>query len=105
MSIRIEIKNTELNFKSGNSNRTGKPYEFAEMEGWAHLPGEPYPIKIKFSLPDENKGADGRWNAYPPGNYELDLVKSLSVGKFDRLEITQRLHLKAISAPRATAAA
>lgn len=90
--IKIEIKSTDVNRKSGNSKHTGKPYEFVEQEGWAHLPGEPYPVKCRFTLPDDVNNGGAR-PPYAPGSYTIDLSKCLNVGRFESLQLSNRLHL------------
>ncbi len=102
--IKVEVKNPECFRKAGNSQKTGKPYEFVEQEGWVHLPNEPYPVKCRFTLPDERQGSP-----YPPGTYSIDLGKCLTVGRFDALHLSNRLYLVAFqparsAAPRSVAA-
>lgn len=92
MSIKIEIKKADAVRKAGTGKNSGKDYEFFEQEGWAFLPDEPYPVRCKFTLPDDRGSTP-----YPAGMYELDLGKCLNVGKFDSLQLANRLVLLPVS--------
>ncbi len=101
--IKVEVKSTDISRKTGNSQKSGKPYDIAEQEAWAHLPGEPYPVKISVTLPDDHL-RDGQWQAYAIGAYELDLGRSLSVGRFGSLQVASRLVLKKLEGAASRAA-
>ena len=81
--IKIDIKSTECTEKSGTAKGTGKRYSFKEQQAWAHLPGEPYPSKIKLTLNDDEQ-------PYPVGSYTL-APDSLYVGDFNALALKPRL--------------
>lgn len=87
MSIRIEIKSTELTPRQVLSK--GKTFNFLEQTGWAHTYGpngepNPYPEKLRITLPR------GQETAYPPGDYTLHPA-SFYVGQYGDLELSARL--------------
>lgn len=81
--LTIEIESTELNIKSGNSARTGKPYQIREQTGYVHIPPNKYPQPIKITLEDDAQ-------PYQPGKYQL-ADNSFFVGRYDDLQMRPRL--------------
>ena len=77
--MHIEIQSTELFVKSGNAKSTGKPYSIRKQDAWAHIEGQPYPVRIGFNL-EENAAP------FQPGMYVLD-ERSFYVDKFGNLSI------------------
>jgi hypothetical protein len=59
--IRIEIKSTDVQHRTGTSKRTGNPYELFEQRGWLHG-AKDYPTEVSFIL---DKGQ----TAFAPGFY------------------------------------
>jgi len=87
MTVRIEIKSTEVRPRTINSN--GKSFQFLEQEGWIHTldpAGNPnaYPEKFIVTLPK------GQEQPYPVGDYTLH-PGSFYVGRFRRLDMSPRL--------------
>lgn len=98
--IQIEVKSAAVETKTGNSQKTGKPYQIAEQEAWGHFVDakgqpHPYPQKIRLTL------EDGR-QPYPVGTYTL-APESLYPDRFG--QITIRAKLKPIASSLAKAAA
>lgn len=90
--LTIEIESTELNIKSGNSARTGKPYQIREQTGYVHIPPNKYPQPIKITLEDDAQ-------PYQPGKYQLG-DNSFFVGRYDDLQMRPRLVPVAASVSR-----
>lgn len=89
MSIRIEIRTTELRDREVTQRSTGRIFRFKEQDAWAHTTNDkgeaqPYPEKIVVTLPR------GREVPYEPGDYTLHPA-SFYVGKFASLEMSPRL--------------
>lgn len=83
--IKIEIKSTDINTKSGVSGKTGKPYTIREQSGYAHTHDRDgklfeYPVQMKVSLQDGSQ-------PYAPGFYTL-APESLYTNGFQQLAIT-----------------
>lgn len=81
--MRIEIQSTDLFTKSGNAKTTGKPYSIRKQDAWAHIEGQPYPVRISFNLEDNAA-------PYQIGMYVLD-ERSFYVDKFGNLSIGRLL--------------
>lgn len=81
--MRIEIQSTELFVKSGNAKATGKPYSIRKQDAWAHIDGQPYPVRIGFNLEEGSA-------PYQPGFYMLN-EQSFYVDKFGNLSIGRLL--------------
>lgn len=77
--MKIEIRDTKTDNKSGVAKATGKPYSINEQRGYVHLDGQPYPKEIKFSIKDGS-------TAYVPGFYSLSDA-SFFVNKFGGLTV------------------
>lgn len=92
--MKIEIKDTKVNEKSGTSAKTNKPYTIREQAGYAHLPNSAYPVEISITL---DKDAP----AWSPGMYLVDDA-SFYADRFKRLTIG-RLELRPIAATQAKA--
>jgi len=89
MSIRIEVKSTELVQRTVTQRSTNKQFSFAEQTAWAHTVDtngnpNPYPEKIRVTLPR------GQENAYPVGEYTLH-PGSFYVGQYGDLAMSVRL--------------
>lgn len=82
--MKIEVKSSELNVKSGTSKRTGKPFSITEQSAYLHMDGEAYPVRCVLPIED---GAQ----AYAPGMYET--ASELTVGDFGRLSVSRKLRL------------
>lgn len=94
-AVKVEIESSQTRYVSGESKRTGKRYAFSTQEGFVHIPGNKYPQKIEFVIPDEMDG-----KGYPPGIYRL-ADDSIYVDRNNKLAINVRLE----SARAQTAAA
>lgn len=101
MTIKIEVKSTEVATKSGTSAKTGKPYNIREQVGvWAytadrHGNPHPYPQRISVQLQEDQ-------DAYPVGVYTV-APESFYVNRFGGLECG--LVLKAVASSLGKAAA
>jgi len=93
MTIRINIKSTELETKNGTSKASGKAYSIREQTGYAMM-GEEI-RKVTISL-ERDQGY------YPVGLYEL-LDSSFTTNNFGQL-VVGRLHLKPLAAAAAKVA-
>lgn len=82
--MKIEVKSNDVNVKSGNAKRTGRPYTIREQVGYLHVPGEAYPQRCVLNLEDGQE-------PYPPGIYETS--NELYVGDFGRLAVSRRMTL------------
>ena len=84
--MKVVIENSTVSVRSGSTNgrdwtiRTQSARVVSDL--WAG------PIEIQLS--------DGQ-DPYSPGEYQLDLERSVRIGSFGRLEITRTLHLTAVS--------
>jgi len=90
MTIRIEIKSTEVSVRSG-IGKSGRPYEIVEQIGFIELNDERRKLRINV-----DKGAQ----PYAPGEYTLD-ESSFSVDQYGGLAVRVRLKALAKSAARA----
>lgn len=70
--IKIRIASSETVTKSGTS-KTGKPYSFKQQTGFVDLNDEIRKIDITL---------DDGVSAYQVGNYTLDLMQYIVVGRF-----------------------
>ena len=82
MSIKIEVKTSPVQERSGEKN--GKAWSIRTQTGWAYMfdqEGKPldYPIKIQMQL-EKNQ------QPYAAGNYTISPLSFL-VGDFDKLSI------------------
>lgn len=84
--INIEVKSAETRYVSGTSQK-GKPFSFYKQDAYAHLPGEPYPIRVEISH-------DKSEQAYQPGMYTI-LPDSFYVDRFNSLTLG-RLNLQQV---------
>lgn len=93
MDIQVEIESTEVIIKSGNSAKTGKPYQIREQRAYVTLPGQKYPQNIKVTLDDNSA-------PYPPGIYTVG-PDSFFVGRFEDLQMRLRLvpFVRQVSSP------
>lgn len=83
MSLMIEITSTDLNVKSGTSQRTGKPYHIREQTAYMHKKGNPYPDKFTISIEQDQA-------PFPIGNYDLH-PGSFYVDRFNQLAVRPKL--------------
>lgn len=60
--IKVDIKNPEVTTRPWDIN--GRSGVARSQEGWAWLPGDPFPMKIKVKLTKDQQ-------AYVPGSYQL----------------------------------
>ena len=79
----IEVQSTEIINNSGVSARTGKPYSIDKQIGWAHMPGQPYPVQIELEpMKNEHNQAQpyavGSY-ALAPSSFYVDRYKSLCI--------------------------
>lgn len=84
MALRIEVKSDAVETRSGTS-KNGKPYSIRSQTAYAYTYEQngnpkPFPERISLNLEDNQQ-------AYPVGNYALDLEKSIYVGDFGRLSL------------------
>jgi len=95
--IVIEFKKPSV-IKQVKRKSDGQQFNIPEQEGWAHIPGMDYPIRVIVSL---DRGQDG----YPLGKYKL-LPASIFVDRNAQLQLKRSLALEPVSAsaPRAVAA-
>lgn len=89
MTIRIEVKSTNLERRAVTQRSTGKQFTFDEQEAWAHTVDQqgtphPYPQRIRITLPK------GQADAYPVGDYTLHPA-SFYVGNYGDLAMAVRL--------------
>lgn len=89
MTIRIEVKSTDLTPRQVTQRNTGKVFHFQEQTAWAHTCAadgqpHPYPEKLRITLPR------GQETAYPVGDYTLH-PGSFYVGQYGDLELSLRL--------------
>lgn len=82
--MKIEVKSSEVNVKSGTSKKSGKPYSIREQVAYLHVQGEAYPQRCVLQLEDEQQ-------PYAPGVYET--ANELYVGDFGRLAVSRRMTL------------
>lgn len=82
--MRISIDTTETQTKSG-TGKNGKPYSITTQTGYADT-GKRYPSEVRIRLQDGEK-------PYAPGEYCIDFEKSVYVGAFDRLALSEELVL------------
>lgn len=93
--IKIEVDDTYVDHKSGDSAKTGKPYEINTQEVWAYMPGQRHPEKVKVQVPSKNQ-------PYPKGDYNADLAPCIVVGGFKEFAFdNRRLVLQAVAAKAA----
>lgn len=100
MSLKIEVKTTEVHTKSGIAAKTGKPYSIREQEAWAYTTDRngqpnPYPQRIRVTLDDEQ-------TPYPVGLHTIS-PSSFYVGQFDQMMF--RVRLQPLGAQQAAKAA
>lgn len=88
--MRISIDNTETHTKSG-TGKNGKPYSITTQTGYADM-GKRYPSEVRIRLEDGDK-------PFPPGEYTIDFEKSVFVGAFDRLALSEELVLVPLGEP------
>lgn len=86
--LKVEIATELVDTKSGNSQKTGKPYCIREQEAWCFFFGRdgkplPHPQRIRLTLDDDQA-------PYPIGTYQLD-PSSLYAGKFGQVMVSARL--------------
>lgn len=86
--LKVEIATTLVDTKSGNSQKTGKPYCIREQEAWCFFFGRdgkplPHPQRIRLTLDDDQ-------HPYEIGTYQLD-PSSLYAGKFGQIMVAARL--------------
>lgn len=99
MSIKIEVKSTEVHTKSGTAAATGKPYSIREQDAWAFTTdreGNPqeYPQAIRITLDDQQQ-------PYPVGFHTI-APTSFYVGQWGQLMC--RIRLKPLGAQTAAKA-
>jgi len=82
--MKIEVKSSEVNVKSGTSKKSGKPYTIREQPAYLHVAGEAYPQRCVLQLEDDQQ-------PYAPGMYET--ADELYVGDFGRLAVSRRMTL------------
>lgn len=82
--MRISIDSTEVNTKSG-TGKNGKPYSIATQTAFVDT-GKRYPAECRIRLADENK-------PWPVGEYTIDFEKSVFVGAYDRLTLSEEVVL------------
>lgn len=86
--MRIEIVSAEYRDFSGMSGRTGKAYSMRKQEGFAHIEGQKYPVRIEFNIPQNSTG-------WTPGMYEL-LEDSFFIDRYGSLALSGELKLKPV---------
>jgi len=84
--MKIEVKSAQVFHKSVMGKTSGRTSHFVEQEAWAEVNGEYRRLRV--SVPDEGRDADGRPvnpKPYPVGFYEVSEA-SYSVNGFGGLE-------------------
>lgn len=61
--LRIVVKSTEVQSRSGNAKRSGKPYTMRTQHAWVDL-GKAFPQEVRITLGDEQA-------PFPVGEYTL----------------------------------
>jgi hypothetical protein len=82
--MKVTIDNTEVSERSGTTAQ-GKPYRIRTQLGYADL-GKRYPSEVRIRLKDDAQ-------AYAPGEYSIDLGKSVYVSKYGSLALSEELVL------------
>jgi hypothetical protein len=85
MSIKIEVKTTEVSTKSGTSAKTGKPYSIREQEAWAYTTDRdgrphPYPQRIRITLGDDQPPYPTGLHTLSPASFFVDRFGGLALG-------------------------
>lgn len=94
MEVKVEVTALEVVTRSGTNERG--QWQMHEQVAYLHLSNQQYPLKITLSLPKERQGTP-----WPVGWYQLDLVQSLYVGGYGKLQLGT-LYLAPIPSPAAT---
>ena len=87
--LNITVNNETITKREGISAKTNKPYSLYSQEVVIELNGEIR--KVPINRPDEKK-------YYPAGNYTLDPVSLLRVGRFG-LELDNYKEIELVSVP------
>lgn len=98
--IKIEIVSASVVHKTGTSQKTGKPFDIPEQEGWAHFHDRegklnPHPTKVRITL-------DRDQAPYSVGVYSL-APESLYSDQWGQICIRPRLRSIASAAVKAAA--
>lgn len=85
MSIKIEVKTTEVQTKSGTSAKSGKPYSIREQEAWAYTTDRegkphPYPQRIRLTLGDDQQPYPVGLHTLGPASFYVDRFSGLALG-------------------------
>lgn len=84
----LTFESTEVHTKSGNSSRTGKPYNIREQSAWLHV-GQKFPVSVRIQLGDQQP-------PYAPGDYAIE--RPFIAGRFESLQVSRDLGLTPIKA-------
>lgn len=79
--IKIEVKDSATRVVSGNSKKTGKSYEFHKQDAFAHLPGEPYPVRMEFSHESAKDALAPGMYLLTPESFYVDRYGKLTLGR------------------------
>lgn len=79
MKMKVDIKTVQVDVKSGTSKK-GRPYSFRIQTGYLHVPNEPFPVKFKFMLEDEQE-------ALQVGPAEVHLDKSIYLNAYGEMQV------------------
>lgn len=82
MKLKVEVESDFVEARGGITAK-GKPWQMYEQRVWVYL-GSKFPKEVTLTLDD------GNTSGYRPGMYEIDLLPTLTVGDFGRLEIDGR---------------
>lgn len=81
--FKIEISSTDIRTREVTSQKSGQKFTFVEQDAYVHVPGQPYPVRSRVTLPR------GQSNAYPVGMYRTS-DNSVRVSPYG--EITVKLN-------------
>lgn len=82
--VTVTIESDKLHVRSGISQK-GKPYTIREQEAYIDL-GKRFPVETKLNLDEEQP-------AWPPGEYDIDVIASLYVDRFGGMAISSNPQL------------
>lgn len=88
--MRISIDSENVIVKSG-VGKNEKPYEICTQVAYLDI-GKRYPVEFKFRVFDKTK-------PYPPGEYVIDMEKSVYVDKYNRIAMSEELVLVPLGSP------
>lgn len=79
MKLKAQIKTVQVEVKNGTSKK-GKPYSFRIQTAYVDMPNEPFPMKMKFILGDDQE-------ALQVGPCHVDLASSVYLNAYGEMQI------------------